>query len=68
MADIKKVIILIVEGETEKSALSLVIKHIFNDNNIKFIVIGGDITSDYDSNEENILNRVIDKIQIDMNR
>ena len=46
----------------------MVIKHIFNDNNIKFIVIGGDITSDYDSNEENILNRVIDKIQIDMNR
>ena len=58
----KKVVLFIVEGATEKSALSGVFSKIIQSDIIKFLVVGGDITSKRGIISDNIEKELIEKI------
>ena len=49
MAAAKKVMIFIVEGPTEETALAQILSRIFSTNQIKFEIVHGDITTEYKS-------------------
>lgn len=50
----KKLIIFLVEGITEKISFGVIFSEIFNNRNIEFHIINGDITSDYSISYQNI--------------
>ncbi|MGL4847515.1 MAG: hypothetical protein ACRC28_01085 [Clostridium sp.] len=58
-----KVIIFIVEGITDKEALEGVISELYEEKNIIFEVIGGDITSEYETKVNNIKSNIGKKIK-----
>ncbi len=57
-APTKKVVIFIVEGGTDKSALENILKKIYANKNVHFEVTSGDITSDKDITLENVEEQV----------
>lgn len=61
----KKIIIIITEGQTDKTALSLGLNSLFRDQRIQFefVVTGGDITSDYHSSPKNVLGKISFKVK-----
>lgn len=54
----KKIILFIVEGTSDRDALSLIISRLINKEEIEFQVIHGDITADKFSSQQNIVNRI----------
>lgn len=44
-----KVIIFIVEGSSDKNALESILSELYEDKNIVFSIVGGDINADYGS-------------------
>lgn len=58
MAKTKKVILFIVEGITDQTALGGVLTNLLNTEIVRFSMIGGDITTNNDVNLSNVLNRV----------
>ncbi len=59
----KKVILFIVEGATEETSLSRILKKISDDKKIYFHLVNADITSDFSSNTTNILKKINDEIK-----
>lgn len=64
----KKVIIFIVEGPTDEDTLSPVIKRLFQNNDIRFHIVHGDITTDFNVNEREIIKEVNSHIEAEMRR
>ena len=58
----KKVVLVIVEGTTDKVSLEAVLEKIFNDNKVSIEIIGGDITSDEKTTLKNAVKRLSDRI------
>ncbi|MDY2735515.1 hypothetical protein [Intestinibacter sp.] len=54
----KKILLFIVEGPTDESSLGLILSRLFKDENVRFEVVHGDITSDIKSNPTNIKKRI----------
>ena len=54
----KKVILFIVEGPTEETSLSRILKKIIDSKEVFFHIVNTDITSDRLSNTSNILKKV----------
>ena len=55
----KKAILIIVEGKSDKAALEVVLRELYiTQTNIKFYVKNGDITSDKTTTEKNIIKRI----------
>lgn len=59
----RKIILFIVEGVSDKTALSLVLSRIFDSNVVKFAIMYGDITSDYDNTVGTIASVIGDKVK-----
>jgi hypothetical protein len=55
---IKKIILFIVEGISDEEALGLSLSKYFNNNQIKFEIVCGDITSNKSSNQQNIKSKI----------
>lgn len=64
----KKVVLFIVEGPSDQSALELVLSKVFDQNRIFVQIAYGDITSDSKSNPSNIVKKVNDLIKMNINR
>lgn len=64
----KKVIMFIVEGPTDEDTLSPVIKRLFQNNDIRFHIVHGDITTDFNVNEREIIKEVNSHIEAEMRR
>jgi hypothetical protein len=62
----KKVIFFIVEGPTDEDALSTIMKGIFNDVDVKFHVVHGDITTDNSTKRENVFSKIGECIKAEM--
>lgn len=63
----KKVIAVIVEGKSDEIAIGGILKEYFSSDEVQFTVTHGDITSDYETNTDNVIkkiNELIDKIKI----
>ena len=59
----KKVILFIVEGPTEETSLSRILKKLSEDKKVYFHLVNTDITSDISSNTTNILKKINDEIR-----
>ncbi len=59
----KKIILFIVEGSSERTALSLSMKKFFHREDVRFCLIKGDITSDTRHNTHNIITKIEDYIK-----
>ncbi|WP_026527605.1 hypothetical protein [Butyrivibrio sp. VCD2006] len=64
----KKVIILIVEGSTDKAALGTIMQEYFSSEEVAFLVVRGDITTELYVTKENIVSRLNDKVEQLMNK
>lgn len=58
----KKAVIVVVEGKTDKNALGTIFQEYFSDNNLQFIIIGGDITTKNFASLDNIVSRLNNKV------
>ena len=58
----------LVEGDTDEQSLAGVIRRYLAPRHQRFQVIGTDITSDWDINPKNILDRVNDEIHIALDK
>lgn len=58
----------IVEGPTDEDTLSPVIKRLFKNNNIRFHIVHGDIATDFNVNEREIIKEVNSHIEAEMRR
>ena len=64
----KKAVIVIVEGKTDKNSLGTIFQEYFSENNLQFIIIGGDITTkDYPS-VDNIISRINERVTETMDK
>jgi hypothetical protein len=59
----KKIILFIVEGVSERTALALILSKLIQNENIRFHIVNGDITSDKTSNVTNVLTKVNEQIK-----
>jgi len=59
----KKVILFIVEGPTDETSLSRILKKISEDKKIHFHLVNTDITSEFSSNTMNIIKKINDEIK-----
>lgn len=59
----KKILLFIVEGPTDEISLGLILSKLFDNENVKFKVVRGDITSHKDSTSTNIINKVSEQIK-----
>lgn len=59
----KKVILFIVEGTTEETSLSSILKKINENKKVYFHLVNTDITSEFSSNTSNILKKINDEIR-----
>lgn len=59
----KKVILFIVEGSTDKNSLSLILYRLLNNVNVKFHVVGGDVTSEKETSVKNCIVKVTNEIK-----
>lgn len=58
MMKTKKIVLFIVEGITDEMSLSLILSKLIDDNSVQFHVINHDITSDFNSNCQNIIRKI----------
>ena len=64
MMQTRKVILFIVEGKWDERSLAGILEDLVSDDeSISFQIVGTDLTSDMDSNTENIEQRLIDQIE-----
>lgn len=59
----KKIVVVIVEGPSDETALGGVLNEYFSSTEVKFKVIHGDITSDYTTTADNVVSRINEVIQ-----
>lgn len=59
----KKVILFIVEGPTDETSLSRILKKISEDKKIHFHLVNTDITSEFSSNTMNIIKKLMMKLK-----
>lgn len=59
----KKVVLFIVEGVSDQTSLALILSKLIKSENVRFHIINGDITADYDTNAANAITRVYDEIK-----
>ena len=59
----KKVVMVIVEGPSDESAMGGILKEYFSSKEVQFAVVHGDITSDYDTTRDNVLIKIGDKVE-----
>lgn len=65
----KKVIFFIVEGPTEETALSSVLKTKFQNDETRFHIVHGDISSDLANSSQTVINRIYsDHLKVEMKR
>ena len=64
----EKAVLFLVEGDTDEQSLAGVIRRYLAPRHQRFQVIGTDITSDWDINPKNILDRVNDEIHIALDK
>ena len=64
----KKVIMFIVEGPSDEAALGTIMKEIFSQNHIRFIVVRGDITTRDDVSPNNVVNKIYDMVKLERER
>lgn len=64
----KKVILFIVEGPTDEDALSPVLKKLFQNAQVRFHVVHGDISTDFSVDSSNAVNTVNNHIKMEMDR
>lgn len=64
----KKIVLFIVEGATEESALNRVLKNVFQNDLVRFQVVRGDLTADRGTDSKNAVKIVNEKIRDNMNR
>lgn len=66
----KKIVLFIVEGMTEQTALSLVLSKLLEDTNVRFKIVRGDITSDSKTTVQNAITKVDKQVKefLDRNR
>lgn len=62
----RKILFIIVEGESDYDALGVIFDGWFTGNDVQVEIIGGDITSDYMSSSSNIVNYVTEKVKTRM--
>jgi Icc-related predicted phosphoesterase len=62
----KKIVMFIVEGTTDEDALSQILQKIFENEQVRFHIVFGDITTDYNVDEKHIVNEVYDHIKSEM--
>lgn len=67
-ASSKKVVLFIVEGPTDEDALSPVLKKLFQNAQVRFHVVHGDISTDLSVDSSNAINVVNDHIKMEMGR
>lgn len=67
-ANTKKIILFIVDGPTDEDALSPVLKKIFQNTQVRFHVVHGDITSDMRVNNANAVSTVNAHVKMEMDR
>lgn len=65
---IKKVILFIVEGKSDKNAISAIISKIIKNSHVKFLVMKGDITSDFGIDVKNIDDKLNEKIICELDK
>ena len=61
-AQIKKAVIFIVEGNSDKQALERIFQKIYKTKNIVFKFTNGDITSDENMNESKVVGAIYNKV------
>lgn len=59
----KKVVAVIVEGPSDENAIGGILKEYFSSEEVQFVVVHGDITSDYNTTVENVVAKVGDLIE-----
>ena len=59
----KKVVMVIVEGPSDESAMGGILKEYFSSKEVQFAVVHGDITSEYDTTRDNVLIKIGDKVE-----
>ena len=59
----KKVVMVIVEGPSDESAMGGILKEYFSSKEVQFAVVHGDITSDYDTTRDNVLIKIGNKVE-----
>ena len=59
----KKVVMVIVEGPSDESAMGGILKEYFSSKEVQFAVVYGDITSDYDTTRDNVLKKIGGKVE-----
>lgn len=67
-ANTKKVILFIVEGPTDEDALSPVLKKIFQNAQVHFHVVHGDLTTDFTIDDSNAVKTVNEHIKLELDR
>lgn len=63
-----KVIVFIVEGYSDKESLEAILSQLYEEKNIVFSIVGGDITTDNNTQINNIQRKLVDKIKESMGR
>lgn len=58
----KKVVAVIVEGPSDETAIGGILKEYFSSDEVQFAVVHGDITSDYSTSVDNVINKINDLI------
>ena len=59
----KKIVLFLVEGITDKTALGFVLQSIIKKENVQFELTDGDLTSEPTASTVNIINRVVEKVK-----
>ena len=58
----KKVMLFIVEGITDKISLGEIISRLIKNQNVRFYIINGDVTSDGATNQKNAVDKMASRI------
>ena len=64
----RKLILFLVEGETDKTSFGLVFSEIFEDKEIEFQIYRGDITTSYEVDSRNVIKKINEEIKSFMDR
>lgn len=58
MSKMKKIVLFIVEGPTDKNAIGSILSKYYNSEKVRFCVVHGDITTVKTSNSNNIVSQI----------
>lgn len=59
----KRVVTVIVEGPSDENAIGGVLKEFFNNEEVQFVVVHGDITSDFNTAIDNVVSKIVDLVE-----